>query len=71
MSLFINQSNYTSMSLSFFAAQMIKTPAITMSTATEAIALENQLPIKATLISLYVLIFFFGISGNALVVRKY
>jgi len=47
-----------------------KTSAITMSTVTSSIPLENRPPIKATLISLYALIFFFGISGNALVVRK-
>jgi hypothetical protein len=57
--------------MSFFAAHMAKMPAITMSTTTEPIPLENRLPIMATFISLYVLIFFFGIIGNALVVRKY
>jgi hypothetical protein len=33
--------------------------------------LENRLPIMATFISLYALIFFFGITGNALVVCMY
>ena len=34
------------------------------------IALENRLPIKVAFITLYALIFFFGITGNALVVSK-
>jgi len=58
------------MNLPLLVAHMAKTSAITMSTATESVPLENRPPIKATLISLYALIFFFGISGNALVVRK-
>jgi hypothetical protein len=58
-------------SLPSIVVQMAKGPSITMGTATQSIPLENRLPIKATLISLYALIFFFGISGNALVVRKY
>jgi hypothetical protein len=39
-------------------------------TAEQVIALENRHPIMATFISLYALIFFFGITGNALVVCK-
>lgn len=70
MSLQFNFSNNSSMNLPLFVAQMAKTSAITMSTATASIPLENRPPIKATIISLYALIFFFGISGNALVVRK-
>ena len=42
-----------------------------VSSAKESISLEDRPVIKATFISLYALIFFFGISGNALVVRKY
>ncbi|UJR15916.1 hypothetical protein I4U23_002837 [Adineta vaga] len=42
---------------------------VTASTATERmVPLENRPIVKATFISLYVLIFFFGITGNALVV---
>jgi hypothetical protein len=66
-----NQSNPIPINMSLFAAHMAKMPAITMSTTTEPIPLENRTPIMATFISLYVLIFFFGIIGNALVVRKY
>jgi len=41
----------------------------TLSTTTpHSIPLENRLPIMITFISLYALIFFFGITGNALVV---
>jgi hypothetical protein len=71
MSLAFNQSGYAPMNMSPFAAHMFKVPAMTLSTATETIPLENRPPIKATFISLYALIFFFGISGNALVVREY
>lgn len=42
----------------------------TSATTEQMIALETRLPIKATFITLYALIFFFGITGNALVVRK-
>lgn len=59
------------MNSSLIAAQLARTLSITMSTPTEFIPLENRSPIKAAIISLYALIFFFGISGNALVVRKY
>jgi hypothetical protein len=58
-------------SSSALAAHLARALATTMSTTTESIPLENRPPIKATLISLYALIFFFGITGNALVVRKY
>jgi hypothetical protein len=48
------------------------TPSMTISsTIGKTIPLENRTPIMATFISLYALIFFFGITGNALVVCKY
>ncbi|CAF3370025.1 unnamed protein product [Rotaria sp. Silwood1] len=48
---------------------MARTPSMPISTTTEQIIpLENRPPIMATFISLYALIFFFGISGNALVI---
>jgi len=70
MSLQFNLSNNSSMNFPLLVAHMAKASAIKMSTVTESIPLENRPPIKATIISLYALIFFFGISGNALVVRK-
>ncbi|CAF0778292.1 unnamed protein product [Rotaria sordida] len=53
-----------------FSYLVAKTPLMTIiSTTTEPIVpLENRSPIKATFISLYTLIFFFGITGNALVI---
>jgi hypothetical protein len=45
--------------------------AISSSTAGEIIPLESRPPIMAIIISLYALIFFFGITGNALVVCKH
>lgn len=48
-----------------------RTPAMTISATTEqTIPLESRLPIMATFITLYALIFFFGITGNALVICK-
>jgi hypothetical protein len=44
---------------------------ISTTTTEQIIPLENRLPIMATFISLYALIFFFGITGNALVVCMY
>jgi hypothetical protein len=70
MSLPFNQSAFIPISRSPFVAHLFKTPVTTLSSATDSIPLENRLPIKATFISLYVLIFFFGITGNALVIRK-
>ena len=43
---------------------------LTSSKSEQTISLENRLPIKVTFITLYALIFFFGITGNALVVGK-
>lgn len=46
-----------------------KTTLIAMTTPiANVIPLESRLPIMITFISLYALIFFFGITGNALVV---
>jgi hypothetical protein len=70
MSSTFNQSTIISITRSPLIAQLIKTSAATLSSSADSIALENRLPIKATFILLYVLIFFFGITGNALVVRK-
>jgi len=42
-----------------------------MTISSTIVPLENRTPIMATFISLYALIFFFGITGNALVVCKY
>jgi hypothetical protein len=51
---------------------LTRTSSMTISTTTEqTIPLENRLPIMATFISLYAIIFFFGITGNALVVCMY
>ncbi|CAF1533775.1 unnamed protein product [Rotaria magnacalcarata] len=48
---------------------MPKTSSMTISSTNDyAIPLENRPPIMATFISLYALIFFFGITGNALVI---
>ncbi len=67
-----NHSNYIPMNFnSSSLAHFARTAVIITSTTTGSIPLENRPPIKATLISLYALIFFFGITGNALVVRKY
>ncbi|CAF1256312.1 unnamed protein product [Adineta steineri] len=64
-----NHSSYTPLNMSHYAAfMMTRPPVIPMTTTTGPIPLENRPPIMATFISLYVLIFFFGISGNALVV---
>jgi hypothetical protein len=62
-----SSSNHTQTMMSSFATQLLTSPA---STTTVQIPLENRSPIMATFISLYALIFFFGITGNALVVRK-
>jgi hypothetical protein len=70
MSLALNQSAFIPNSRSPLVVHLLKTSATTLSSAVDSIPLENRLPIKATFISLYVLIFFFGITGNALVVRK-
>jgi hypothetical protein len=71
MSFPFNHTGHFSINISVLMAQMARAPAITMSTTKEKISLENRLPIMVTFISLYALIFFFGICGNALVVRKY
>lgn len=71
MSLMFNQSTLNSISNSLLTGNLLKTSMTTSTSTTNSIALENRLPIKATFISLYVLIFFFGIAGNALVVRMY
>ncbi|CAF0916897.1 unnamed protein product [Rotaria sp. Silwood1] len=71
MSTIFNHSSSIPINISPFTTHIVKTPAVTMSattTTTEAIPLENRPSIMATFISLYALIFFFGISGNALVV---
>lgn len=48
-----------------------KPPLMTMhSPIDNSVPLENRTAIMATFISLYALIFFFGITGNALVVCK-
>lgn len=59
------------MYVSPLAADLSKIPLVAMGTTTEPIPLENRPSIMATFISLYALIFFFGICGNALVIRKY
>lgn len=66
-----NQSGFPPTNTSSFLAQFMKASAITVGTTTQQIPLENRRPIMATFISLYALIFFFGITGNALVVRKW
>ncbi|CAF2956179.1 unnamed protein product [Rotaria sp. Silwood2] len=68
MSTIFNHSSSFPMNISPFTTNIVKTSAITMNTATETIPLENRPSIMATFISLYALIFFFGISGNVLVV---
>jgi cellobiose-specific phosphotransferase system component IIC len=49
----------------------ISSTSISTTTSEQIIQLENRLPIMTIFISLYALIFFFGITGNALVVCKY
>ena len=70
MAFSFNHTSQFSLNMSLFA-QMVSARVTTVSTTTETIPLENRLPIMTTFISLYTLIFFFGICGNALVVRKY
>lgn len=54
-----------------FSYNMGKIATTTISTITvQSVPLENRPPIMATFISLYTLIFFFGITGNALVICK-
>jgi hypothetical protein len=71
MSFSFNNTGLFSTNMSSIFAQIISARATTMRPTTETIPLENRLPIMVTFISLYALIFFFGICGNALVVRKY
>ncbi|CAF3803464.1 unnamed protein product [Rotaria magnacalcarata] len=68
MSTNFNNSGYNQMSLYTFVSHLAKTSAITTASTTDAMPLENRPSIMVTFISLYALIFFFGICGNALVV---
>ncbi|CAF3434752.1 unnamed protein product [Rotaria socialis] len=68
MSINFNNSGYNQQNLHPFASHLVKTSALTTASTTDAILLENRPSIMATFISLYTLIFFFGICGNALVV---
>ena len=69
--MFFNQTNrFVTSNMSSFSSLYLQYSADDMDTAAESIPLENRPPIMATFISLYALIFFFGISGNVLVVRK-
>lgn len=72
MMFMFNQTTYNFSAISHTASLFTKfqTNSIVSSTK-ESVSLEDLPVIKATFISLYALIFFFGISGNALVVRKY
>ncbi|UJR30670.1 hypothetical protein I4U23_018194 [Adineta vaga] len=65
-----NHSNHGHMpiNISHFVTYLTKSAAITTTATPGSIPLENRTPIMAVIISLYVLIFFFGITGNALVV---
>ncbi|CAF1226342.1 unnamed protein product [Adineta ricciae] len=66
----LNQSSLSqsSINMSLFATLMTKSSASITTTTPGPIPLENRPLIMTTFISLYVLIFFFGITGNALVI---
>lgn len=66
-----NQTGYTPFSISPVISSLQRTQGMITSSTSDSIPLENRPSIMATFISLYALIFFFGISGNALVIRKY
>ena len=65
----INSSNQIAFNLSNLTR--ISSTSISATTSEQIVQLESRLPIMVTFISLYALIFFFGITGNALVVCKY
>jgi cellobiose-specific phosphotransferase system component IIC len=57
------------MALNMSSAMNLSSMTLNVTTIREQVVpLENRLPIMITFISLYGLIFFFGITGNALVV---